>query len=63
VPLFIREGAGLLIQNTTGITQTKQLKNKFILKAGLAYDEKRSTIDIQIYTAVVSLLSIQDFSD
>ena len=43
VPLFIREGAGVLTQDTEFVRQTKELGNIFQLVAGFKFDSQKST--------------------
>ena len=62
VPLFLREGFGLMIQNSTLVTQTRQLDNKFTLMAAMNKDSASNATD-KIYTSSAYTLSIGNYED
>jgi alpha-glucosidase len=63
VPMFIREGAAVLIQDTEYVLQTKDLGNVFHLVGGFHFDSKRSTDQIKYYSASMAHMSIKDYND
>lgn len=63
IPIFLREAAAVLTQDTSKVQQTKDLNNKFTITAGLRFDSKRSNSTAKLYEAVGTILSIADFND
>lgn len=63
VPLFLREGTGILTQDTQFVRQTRELGNIYQLVAGLKFDQSKSTDQIQYYRGTASILSIKDYND
>ena len=49
------------MQDSTGILQTRQLDNKFILVVGLSKDKLISNSTDKKYTAAAKTLSIADY--
>lgn len=58
IPLFIREGAIVSVQNVQKIVNTKQLDNSYMLSMALAYDGSRSNSTHTVYRATGHLLAI-----
>lgn len=63
LPLFIREGGMILMQNTDKVRSTKDLDNQFHMVAGFHYDSKKSDPDHKLYEAQGSHISISDYND
>lgn len=63
LPVFLREGAAVLTQDTQFVRQTKDLGNIYQLVAGMKYDQSKSTDQTKYYHGVASILSIRDFND
>ena len=63
VPLFIKEGAGILTQDTKFVRQTKDLGNIFQLVTGMKYDDSKSTDQTKYYHSSATILSIKDYND
>ena len=63
LPLFLREGSMVLIQNTDNVKSTKDLGNDFHLVGGFFYNSRKSDEDIQFYEAQGSHISISDYND
>ena len=57
VPMFIREGTGVVVQDVSKIRKTKEMNNVFTIKAALAKSDSGT------YCATVGLLSIIDFNN
>jgi hypothetical protein len=63
VPMFLREGTGVLWQDVTNIRKTSQLGNEFILRAAFVFNSRNSTTDLKKYDSVLGLLSIKDYNN
>lgn len=63
VPIFLREGTGLLMQNVANVRKTSQLGNEFILRAAFGFNSKNSTADLKKYDSAIGLLSIKDYNN
>lgn len=61
--MFLREGYGILVQDTQYVRQTKDLGNVFQLVAGFKFDQGRSTEQIKYYRAAAAILSLKDYND
>lgn len=60
-PIFIRQGSGVFMQDTTNITKSSQLSSVFEFRAGLSL--VNSDDDVRVYQAKGSILSIQDYGN
>lgn len=63
LPVFLREGAAILTQDTQFVRQTKDLGNIYRLVGGMKYDQSKSTDQTKYYRGVATILSIKDFND
>ncbi len=63
VPLFMKEGSAILVQDTQFVRQTRDLGNIYQLVAGLKLDGSKSTDQIKYYRGSATILSIKDFND
>ena len=63
VPLFIREGAMILTQNTDSVSSTKDLDNKFTIVAGFHFNKQRSNDTFSVYNAAGAHISIGNYND
>jgi hypothetical protein len=66
VPLFIREGYGVFMQDTTFVTETGRLNNlltPFKITAALKKNDLISTEDFKLYDGTASIMSISNYSD
>ncbi len=63
MPVFLREGALVLTQDTEHVTQTKQLTDHFNLVAGFKFNGNRSDADHKVYDAIGAMISIGDYED
>ena len=63
VPLFIKEGAAILVQDTKLVRQTKDLGNIFQVVGAFKLDQSKSTDQVKYYRASAYMLSIKDFND
>lgn len=63
VPLFIREGAMILTQNTDDVLSTKDLQNNFQMVAGFHYNKQKSNETFSYYNAAGAHISILNYND
>lgn len=63
LPLFLREGTVILMQNTDQVQSTKDLGNNFNLVAGFRRDNGKSNSTHQVYEAAGIHISIGDYND
>ena len=63
VPMFLREGFAIVMQDTTDVVNTKQLDNTFFILSGMKYDTRRSNATTKIYESAGAMLSIRDYND
>lgn len=63
IPLFLREGGAILVQDVTSVVNTKQLNNRFNIYAGFRYDSRRSNGTHKVFEAVGNILSLKDYND
>ena len=63
IPIFIREGHGVFVQNVTGVTKTSQLNNHFEFRAGMFLVENASSASVKRYTAGSFLLGLKNYED
>lgn len=62
IPLFIREGAAILVQDVSKASSTKQLDNMFTLYTGFSYKSSSSSSSSQVYEATGRILSLEDYN-
>ena len=53
----------MISQDTTNVSNTKQLNNRFTVLAGMRYDTRRSNSITKVFEAVGAVLSIKDYHD
>lgn len=63
IPIYIREGHGVFVQNVTGVTKTSQLNNHFEFRAGMFFVENASSSANKIYTTTSFLLGLKNYED
>jgi alpha-glucosidase (family GH31 glycosyl hydrolase) len=63
VPLFIRIGTAVLLQDTTTVRQTKDLGNVFRVVGAFFLDTRRSNSTVKYYRSSTSMIGIKDYND
>ena len=63
IPLFMKEGSAILVQDTQFVRQTRDLGNIYQLVAGMKFDSSKSTDQVKVYRGSAAILSIKDFND
>lgn len=63
IPIYIREGHGVFVQNVTGVTKTSQLNNHFEFRAGMYFVENASSSSVKRFTAGSFLLGLKNYED
>jgi alpha-glucosidase (family GH31 glycosyl hydrolase) len=58
VPLFIKEGAIVFLQDTVSVTKTIELDNVFIFYAGFKFDSSKSNTTTRVHRATGTIMSI-----